>query len=150
MDLILWRHADAEDGAPDLARKLTPKGLRQAARVAAWLLEHLRPEYEVISSPMLRAQQTAEALGVPFRISELIAPGAPVTSILAAAEWPDRQGPVILVGHQPDFGRAAAFLVSGLEREWHIDKGALWWLAGEKQAFVRAVVSPGVLSADLL
>jgi len=150
MDLILWRHADAEDGGPDLARKLTPKGRRQAARVAAWMHEHLPPGYEVLASPALRAQQTAEALGVPFKISELLAPGAPVTSILGAAGWPDRQGTVILVGHQPDFGRAAAFLVSGLEREWRIDKGALWWLGGEKHAFVRAVVSPGVLSADLL
>jgi phosphohistidine phosphatase SixA len=52
---------------------------------------------------------------------------------------------VVLVGHQPDFGRAAAFLVSGVEREWHIDKGALWWLAGDKHVFVKAVASPDLL-----
>ena len=34
MDLILWRHAEAEDGANDLARELTQKGHKQAARVA--------------------------------------------------------------------------------------------------------------------
>ena len=41
MDLLLWRHADAEDGddAPvdDLKRKLTPRGERQASRIALWL-----------------------------------------------------------------------------------------------------------------
>ena len=41
MELILWRHADAEDGAPDLERRLTPKGRKEAERVAAWLLAHL-------------------------------------------------------------------------------------------------------------
>jgi phosphohistidine phosphatase len=150
MDLILWRHADAENGAPDLARALTAKGRSQAARVAQWLHQHLPPGFEVIASPAIRAQQTAAALGVAFQTSPLLAPGAPVASILTAAGWPDRPNAAVLVGHQPDFGRAASFLVSGDERDWHIDKGALWWLAGEKRAFVRAVVSPGVISPDLL
>jgi phosphohistidine phosphatase len=122
MDLILWRHADAENGAPDLARALTAKGRSQAARVAQWLHQHLPPGFEVIASPAVRAQQTAETLGGAFKTSPLLAPGAPV----------------------------ASFLLSGDEHDWHIDKGALWWLAGEKRAFVRAVVSPGVISPDLL
>jgi phosphohistidine phosphatase len=150
MELILWRHADAEGGAPDLARKLTPKGAKQAARVAEWLHQHVPPGFEVIASPAVRAQQTAQALGIAFQTSPLLAPGAPVASILSAAAWPDRRNAAILVGHQPDLGRAAAFLVSGEEREWHIDKGGLWWLASEKEIFVKAVVAPGVLSADLL
>ena len=41
MDLILWRHAEAEEGGPDLERRLTPKGRKQAKRVAAWLLQRL-------------------------------------------------------------------------------------------------------------
>jgi phosphohistidine phosphatase len=150
MDLILWRHADAEDGAPDLARKLTAKGRSQAARVATWLYEHVPPGFGVVSSPAVRALQTAEALGVAFDTSPLLAPGAPVASILSAAGWPDRGGCVILVGHQPDFGRAAAFLVAGEDREWRIDKGGLWWIGGEKHPFVKAVISPGVISPDLL
>jgi phosphohistidine phosphatase len=150
MDLILWRHAEAEDGKADLARRLTAKGRRQAARVAAWVHQHVPPGFEVVASPAARAQETAQALGVAFDTSPLLAPGAPVTSILSAAGWPDRPASVILVGHQPEFGRAAAFLVSGQAREWHIDKGALWWLGGGKQVFVKAVVAPGVLSTDLL
>lgn len=150
MDLILWRHAEAEDGGPDLARKLTPKGRKQAARMAAWLHQHLPEGFDVVASPAVRAQQTAEALGVPVETSPLLAPGTPVPSILAAAEWPDRQRILLLVGHQPDFGRAAAFLVSGVEREWHIDKAGLWWIGAGRQAFVKAVISPGVISRELL
>ena len=150
MELILWRHAEAEDGKPDLARRLTQKGRSQSARVAAWVHEHVPPGFEVIASPAVRAQETAQALGVRFQTSPLIAPGAPVASILSAAGWPDRSGTRILVGHQPEFGCAAAFLVSGEEREWHIDKGALWWLGGDKRVFVKAVIAPRVLSADLL
>ena len=145
MDLILWRHAEAEDGKPDLARKRTPQGLDQAARAAAWLREHVPPEFTLIASPAQRAQQTASALRVPFETSPLLAPGAPVTSILSAAGWPDRAVPAILVGHQPDLGRAAAFLVAGAELEWHIDKGALWWLGGGRHVAVKAVVSPDLL-----
>ena len=145
MDLILWRHAEAADGNPDLARELTPNGRKQAARVAAWLKQHLPPGFRLIASPAARAQQTASALGSAFETSLLLAPGAPVTSVLDAAGWPGRDASVVLVGHQPDFGRAAAFLVSGEEREWHIDKGALWWLAGKKHVFVKAVASPDLL-----
>jgi phosphohistidine phosphatase len=145
MELILWRHAEAEEGAPDLARKLTPKGRQQAARIAAWLHQHVPPGFEVLASPAARAQETAQALGIPFETSPLLAPGAPVASILSAAGWPERPKSAILVGHQPDFGRAAAFLVSGQEQEWHIDKGALWWLAGGKRVFIKAVASPDLL-----
>ena len=58
----LWRHADAEDGDDDLARALTPKGAKQAARMAAWLDARLPKNARMIVSPALRAQQTAEPL----------------------------------------------------------------------------------------
>ena len=145
MDLILWRHADAEEGAPDLARRLTSKGRRQAARIAQWLREQMPPRFDVISSPAVRAKETAEALGVAFETSPLLAPGAPVASVLRAAGWPDREGTVILVGHQPDLGLTASFLISGEERDWHMEKGGLWWLGGDKHIFVKAVVSPDLL-----
>ncbi|HSO07654.1 MAG TPA: histidine phosphatase family protein, partial [Pelomicrobium sp.] len=64
MDLILWRHAEAEDGVPDLARKLTPKGVKQAKRIAKWLRPRLPADTRVIVSPARRALQTAEALGM--------------------------------------------------------------------------------------
>ena len=141
MELILWRHADAEDGTPDLARRLTKKGRKQAERVAEWLEEHLPKDYALISSPAVRARETAEALGKP-RIVEALAPGASVKEILQTAGWPGGDETVVLVGHQPDFGRAIAYLVSRRETDWTLKKGAFWWLAPDE---VRAVISPDLL-----
>ena len=150
MDLILWRHADAEDGADDLARELTAKGRKQAARVAEWLQQRLPDGYLLVASPAARAQQTAEALGRRVRTERSLAPGASVAAILKAAGWPDGGGTVVLVGHQPDLGRAAAHLVAGSSGGWTLKKGALWWLSDrvrgdESQVVVRAVVSPDLL-----
>jgi phosphohistidine phosphatase len=140
MDLILWRHADAEDGADDLARKLTAKGEAQAAKVGAWLRKHLPKDAVLVSSPAVRAQQTAKVLGVPIITDKSIAPGASPAAIVKAAE--KHKGTVILVGHQPDFGRALAHVVAGKEADWAIEKGGLWWLAGKT---VKAVISPDLL-----
>ena len=145
MELILWRHADAEDGAPDLERRLTKKGRKQAERVAEWLLARLPREFVVIASPAARAQETAEALGVRFKTVDQLAPGASVARILKAAGWPDAEGAVVLVGHQPDLGRAAAHLVCGAYAEWSIRKGGLWWLESDEPASVKAVISPDLL-----
>jgi phosphohistidine phosphatase len=113
--------------------------------MAAWIRAHVPPGFRLIASPAARAQETAQTLQLPIETSPLIAPGAPVASILSAAGWPNRPSTAMLVGHQPDLGRAAAFLLSGQEQEWHIDKGALWWLAGGKQVFIKAVASPDLL-----
>ena len=150
MDLILWRHAEAEDGAPDLERRLTPRGRKHAARVAEWLRERLPSKFAVLASPARRAQETAQALGVAFNTSAALAPGARVKDILRAAAWPDRNDAVIIVGHQPDLGRTAAFLVSGNEAPWSVKKGGAWWLThrmrqDEARVQVRAVVAPDLL-----
>jgi phosphohistidine phosphatase len=71
MDLILWRHAEAEDGFPDQGRKLTEKGEKQAAKMAAWLKAHLPEEVRIIVSPTTRtpARPAAArpAAGTPCR-----------------------------------------------------------------------------------
>ena len=127
MDLILWRHADAEDGADDLARRLTPKGREQAAAMAKWLRAHLPKDYTLVASPALRAQETAQALGAKIVTDITLAPGAGVGDITGAAAR--HHGLAIIVGHQPDLGRAAAKL-AGAAGEWHLEKGAIVWLAG--------------------
>src|SRR5215510_7323935 len=104
MDLILWRHADAEDGAPDLERRLTKKGRKQAERVAEWLRKRLPEDFELVSSPAARAKETAEALGSRIRIENVLAPGASPASIVRASGWPDGEKTVVIVGHQPDLG----------------------------------------------
>ena len=82
MDLILWRHAEAEDGSPDLARELTAKGHKQAAEMARWLSRHLPKEARTLVSPAIRARQTAEALTRDYTTVKEISPGAPYTAVL--------------------------------------------------------------------
>jgi len=150
MDLILWRHAEAEEGGPDLERKLTAKGRRQAKHVAAWLLQRLPSKYTLLSSPAVRARQTADALAARCTTNALLAPGASVADVLETADWPRRKGTVIVVGHQPTLGCVAAFLVGGSPIEWSIKKGSLWWLTyrvrnGESQVVVRGVMGPDMV-----
>jgi phosphohistidine phosphatase len=148
MNLILWRHADAEPGGRDLERKLTPKGKNQARRVAAWLREWAPQDALVLVSPARRAQQTAEALTESFQTLAELAPDAPAHRVLAAAGWPDADGTVLVVGHQPTLGRAAALALTGAAADWHVKKAAVWWLERRDDAAevaLRAVISPDFL-----
>lgn len=147
MDLILWRHAEAEPGEPDLGRRLTSKGLKQAERIAAWLDTRLPDTTRILVSPADRTQQTALALGRKFRTLDEIAPGASVASLLAAAGWPDSREPVLVVGHQPTLGEVAATLLSGEAAPWSVKKGAVWWLSnrtrdGESGVVLKVVIGP--------
>ena len=149
MDLIVWRHAEAEDGVPDLERRLTAKGRKQAERVAQWLLQRLPARFAVIASPAARAQQTAEALGVPVKTDRSLAPGAAPAAIVKACGWPSYKGAAVVIGHQPDLGRALAELL-GAQGGLSIKKGGLWWISNrvrdeKDQVVVRSVVSPDLL-----
>ena len=88
MDLILWRHAEAEPGEPDLGRGLTAKGIQQAERMARWLDRHLPATTRILSSPADRAQQTALALKRKFRVVPELAPGASVAASCTSAVAP--------------------------------------------------------------
>lgn len=150
MDLILWRHADAAPGSPDLERKLTAKGRKQAERVSAWLVARLPGSYTVLVSPARRARETADALGIRYKVVERLAPGAEPGDVLEACGWPSHKGAVIVVGHQPDLGRTAALLVSGADGDWSVKKGGMWWLSnrergGEAEVVVRAVLAPDLI-----
>ena len=156
MDLLLWRHAEAEDpaaGQEDLERRLTDKGERQAIAMAKWLRAHGPKEPRILVSPAVRTQQTARALGLAYETVPAIAPGASVADILAAAAWPKAKNArqaVILVGHQPVLGQVAAQLVSGRSGHWAVKKGALWWLQyrardGHGETVIRCVVAPETL-----
>lgn len=148
MNLILWRHAEAEDGFPDTSRELTGRGCKQAQRMAAWLAQHLPEGTEILVSPAVRAQQTAEALQRPFHTVREIDTNADAAHVLAAAGWPDgTKRTVLVVGHQPTLGRVAALLLCGEEADWSIKKGAVWWLSSrvrldETQVVLRAALSP--------
>jgi len=150
MDLILWRHCEAEPGEPDLGRRLTSKGLKQADRMAQWLDSHLPDTCRVLASPADRAQQTAVALKRKFKTVPELAPGATVAAVLAAANWPDSREPVLIVGHQPTLGAVASFLLSGEEAYWSVRKGAVWWLSNRAKEGGAAVVLKVVVAPDFV
>ena len=150
MDLILWRHCEAEAGEPDLGRRLTPKGAKQAERMAEWLERHLPDSCRILVSPADRAQQTAMALQRKSRTVPELGPGASVTAALAAANWPDSREPVMLVGHQPTLGMIASFLLSGEEAYWSVRKGAVWWLSNRVRDNGSAIVLKVVIGPDFL
>src|SRR5471030_3206330 len=89
MDLLLWRHADAEDGSPDAARALTKKGLQQAEQIAQWLKPRLPRGYLILASPAKRAQQTASALEPPYATERRVGLQANAADIIAATAWPE-------------------------------------------------------------
>ena len=151
MDLLLWRHAEAEDGFPDDQRKLTPRGEKQARRMAGWIKAHAPENMRILASPAERCQQTAQALGLPFDTDLRLGVGNNVADLLAAVHWPSACGgkhrTILVVGHQPTLGQAAALLLSGSEAGWSIKKGALWWFsppmrAGGTQTELRLALSP--------
>ena len=150
MDLLLWRHAEAEDGEDDLKRRLTERGERQARVMAAWIRDHQPKNMRIIVSPAVRTQQTAEALKLPFETHRKIGPDACVSELIAASGWPDASGAVLIVGHQPTLGRLASLLLSGQEADWTIKKGALWWLSNRVRRDESQTVLRAVLPADLL
>ena len=129
MDLILWRHAEAEDGPPDLARALTEKGRKQAAKMAAFLHRHIPSDTRILVSPAVRTQQTVAPLTATFTTVPAIAPGASVHAVLQAARWPDAGGTVLVVGHQPTLGAVAAQLLGCEDQALRIKKSGLWWIS---------------------
>jgi phosphohistidine phosphatase len=150
MQLILWRHADAENAAPgqsDAERSLTAKGEKQARRMAAWLAKRLPKDARILASPARRAQQTAQALDRDFETASEVGTMADCRSVLKVAGWPSGDDTVVVVGHQPTLGQAAALALTGKAAEWSIRKGAIWWLEsrGSDDFIVRAVVAPDVI-----
>ena len=114
MRLVVVRHAEAESGEPDELRSLTDEGRAQARALG----ERLRAEGIVpdalLTSPLLRARETAAALGFGFaEPQDALRPGATADDVREAVAG--RGESVLVVGHQPDCGRIAAELGDGVE-----------------------------------
>jgi len=109
MRLVIVRHAEAAAGHPDELRTLTSAGREQARRLGERLrADGISPD-AVVCSPLLRARETAKALGLGEpEVDERLAPGATPEDVRAVAHG--RGATVVVVGHQPDCGRAAAAL----------------------------------------
>ena len=151
MNLILWRHAEAEllrAGQDDAERELTAKGRRHAKRMAEWLDARMPASARILVSPAARAQQTAGPLGRRFKTVAALAPGRSADDLLAAVGWPELSDTVLVIGHQPTLGIVAARLLCGADQAWPVKKGAVWWLErrereGLVQVALQAVQNSG-------
>jgi phosphohistidine phosphatase len=161
MDLILWRHAEAEvaeEGGDDLSRPLTKKGERQASRMAAWLDRHLPEGTRVLVSPSERTQQTVAPLGRKFKLRDELVPDTTLEDVLTLLKWhpetgPQSKGPVLLVGHQPYLGQLIARLLGMDEQICSVRKGGVWWLRsrirdGQLQTVLLTVAVPDFISTS--
>ncbi len=151
MDLILWRHAEAEahvaegDYEGDLRRALTPKGKRHAVRVGAWLHRQLPEDLRVLSSAARRCVQTVEALGRNYKLVDALAPDSDAEAIIEAAGWPEHRQPVLIVGHQPLLGQVASLVLCGGKQDWRIRKAGVFWITHKNSdglPYVKLVVGP--------
>ena len=144
-NIIVWRHAEAEQadfelGEKDDARQLTPKGQSQAKRMARWLKQHLPDETQLICSPAVRALQTAKALNDKIQLQEALKPGASLADVLIVlTQIQQQKNPpknVLIVGHQPWIGQLVSYLFEQSEtsadqiraNNTSMKKGAVWWL----------------------
>lgn len=161
MDLILWRHAEAVDHPEgdlagvagddkDMQRALTARGHKQALRMAGWLDRQLPGGARVLSSPALRAEQTAHALGRNFKLRSELKPGADPLALLELVQWPSGKGPVLVIGHQPTLGRVIARLLGLNEEDCAVKKGALWWLRQRDRDGVIQTVVVTVQTPELI
>ncbi len=134
MDLVLWRHAEADDrtdqddATVDLARELTPRGAKQAARMALWLDRQLPESTKIFSSPAVRTDQTVRCLSRKFKTRSELLPQAGYADLLNVAQWPQSDTTVLLVGHQPSLGAVIAHLLRFEAEQCAVKKGAVWWL----------------------
>jgi phosphohistidine phosphatase len=154
MDLLLWRHAEAQLGAKedsdDMDRVLTTRGEKQAARMAAWLDRQLPDGARIFVSPARRAEQTVLALGRKYKVRPELAPQASVAQLLELVQWPDGKSTTLIVGHQPLLGQAIAQLLGLQASECPVKKGAVWWLRHRQRESGAQTVLLTVQSPDVL
>jgi len=139
----LVRHAIAAERGPawpdDTRRPLTPDGVRRMTRGVGGLAAlDVRIE-QIVTSPLVRARQTAELVAAGYRrangeappviVLPELAPGTPPAQAMAAVAKVTRASTVALVGHEPDLGELAAWLI-GAERPIPFRKGAVCRLDG--------------------
>ena len=133
-NLVLWRHAEAEDvlsASNDFSRRLTTKGESQAAIMASWLKRHLPRDTAIICSPAVRAEETAQALRLPYQINHHLLPEASIGEVLELVNElinNSNTNDILLVGHQPWLGQVAAYFLQGSLLGMSIKKSAVWWL----------------------
>ncbi len=154
LHVIFWRHAEAEDAAPDaddLRRALTRDGRREASAMAAWIKAHVPKPWLVCCSPALRSRQTALALAdYPAEQAQLAPDAGPDDIIELISGQAEQRSALVLCGHQPALGSAALQWLSGARAPFTLRKGALVWVCerrreGSVERVLRAAISPELL-----
>ena len=112
MLLFLIRHAHADAGKPDETRPLSERGRAEARALGDSLARHGTPPVVVLTSPLLRARQTADeiarATAAVLRVDDALSPGTTAETLLGAVGA--EAGPVAAVCHQPDCSEIARAL----------------------------------------
>ena len=140
---MLWllRHGDAADGSPDAERPLTKKGEKQS-RNAGQALAAIGVKLDAcLTSPKVRAADTARLACEPFGIEPQLEPklaGGPFDAEALAAGLGEN---VLLVGHDPDFSMAVHDLTGAQAR---MKKGGL---AGVEKGEIKVLLRPDELAA---
>ena len=134
MEIYLIRHAIAEERGEewpdDDLRPLTEEGVQRFREAAQGLLAFEAPPDRILTSPLVRARQTAELLAAatrpraPLAVMEELAPGYPPPKVLSKVRKTEDKGPVALVGHEPDLGHLVAHLL-GASRPLPFKKGGM-------------------------
>lgn len=150
MDLLLWRHADAAEGSPDIARTLTARGLKQSQRMARWLEHHAPADLRILVSPATRTRQTMEAWHQDYEVTSAVGLDASPQSLLEAVGWPKEEGAVLVVGHQPTLGQVASILLRDEDSMLSFRKGSLWWFQRRERQGQMQTVLKTVINADLI
>lgn len=153
-NLILWRHAEAEmhskTGA-DADRALTKAGLKDAAKMAKWLNQHLPPNTEVLCSPARRCIETASALQklnqIEIKVVDFLSVDSTAEIIAQKVCNSDSNKTTLVIGHQPNLGLVITKLLGMNESACAVKKGAAWWLRqrevdGVMQTYLFAVQHP--------
>ncbi len=163
MEIYILRHGIAEDRSPggkDSERALTDKGRKKTRRLAA-LLKELEVDFDVIlTSPLVRARQTAEELAAKMKLkdkitcSENLKPGFDYEALLAELqETSMKSGSVLLVGHEPDLsGLISRLLIGKPGLDVEMKKGGLCKLevrdlASRSGATLQWLIPPAVADA---
>jgi phosphohistidine phosphatase len=157
-DLIIWRHAEAEDVSQtdvDLHRALTKRGHKAARKMAKWLRKRLPKGHLVLSSPARRCLETADALNKDLKkserhvieIADYLGTYSSAEAILAHIANQPTQQSLVIVGHQPHLSTLIAKLLDMRESSCVVKKGAVWWLRqkesdGLLQTYLYAMQNP--------
>lgn len=137
-NILLWRHAEAEEGSAtgaDADRALTKRGRKDALKIAVWLVKHLPEDTVILTSPALRCIETATALQIAglsekitIQTAEFLAVDTPleyyIEQILKHAESKN----ILFIGHQPNLAHLIGHLIHLPPEACVVKKGAVWWV----------------------